>query len=144
MTDIVIVSAARTAVGSFNGAFGAVPAHELGAVAIKAALERAKVQPSEVNEVILGQVLDSAQGQNPARQAAIKAGVPDSATAFGINQVCGSGLRAVALAAQQIQAGDASIIVAGGQEFDVARAARVAAAHGHENGRRQIRRHHDH
>ncbi|MGB5085229.1 MAG: acetyl-CoA C-acetyltransferase [Methylocystis silviterrae] len=116
MTDIVIVSAARTAVGSFNGAFGAVPAHELGAVAIKAALERAKVQPSEVNEVILGQVLDSAQGQNPARQAAIKAGVPDSATAFGINQVCGSGLRAVALAAQQIQAGDASIIVAGGQE----------------------------
>jgi len=116
MTDIVIVSAARTAVGSFNGAFGAVPAHELGAVAIKAALERAKVQPGEVNEVILGQVLDSAQGQNPARQAAIKAGVPDSATAFGINQVCGSGLRAVALAAQQIQAGDASIIVAGGQE----------------------------
>ncbi|MCQ4190264.1 MULTISPECIES: acetyl-CoA C-acetyltransferase [Methylocystis] len=116
MTDIVIVSAARTAVGSFNGAFGAVPAHELGAVAIKAALERAKVQPNEVSEVILGQVLDSAQGQNPARQAAIKAGVPDSATAFGINQVCGSGLRAVALAAQQIQAGDASIIVAGGQE----------------------------
>ncbi|ULO24694.1 acetyl-CoA C-acetyltransferase [Methylocystis sp. SB2] len=116
MTDIVIVSAARTAVGSFNGAFGAVPAHELGAVAIKAALERANVQPSEVNEVILGQVLDSAQGQNPARQAAIKAGVPDIATAFGINQVCGSGLRAVALAAQQIQAGDASIIVAGGQE----------------------------
>ncbi|QGM93243.1 acetyl-CoA C-acetyltransferase [Methylocystis rosea] len=116
MTDIVIVSAARTAVGSFNGAFGAVPAHELGAVAIKAALERANVQPSEVNEVILGQVLDSAQGQNPARQAAIKAGIPDSATAFGINQVCGSGLRAVALAAQQIQAGDASIIVAGGQE----------------------------
>ncbi|KAF0122658.1 MAG: acetyl-CoA acetyltransferase [Methylocystaceae bacterium] len=116
MTDIVIVSAARTAVGSFNGAFGAVPAHELGAVAIKAALERANVQPNEVNEVILGQVLDSAQGQNPARQAAIKAGVPDSATAFGINQVCGSGLRAVALAAQQIQAGDASIIVAGGQE----------------------------
>ena len=117
MTDIVIVSAARTAVGSFNGAFGAVPAHELGAVAIKAALERAKVQPNEVNEVILGQVLNSAQGQNPARQAAIKAGVPDSATAFGINQVCGSGLRAVALAAQQIQAGDASIIVAGGQEL---------------------------
>jgi acetyl-CoA C-acetyltransferase len=116
MTDIVIVSAARTAVGSFNGAFGAVPAHELGAVAIKAALERANVQPNEVSEVILGQVLDSAQGQNPARQAAIKAGVPDSATAFGINQVCGSGLRAVALAAQQIQAGDASIIVAGGQE----------------------------
>ncbi len=116
MTDIVIVSAARTAVGSFNGAFGAVPAHELGAVAIKAALERAKVQPGEVCEVIFGQVLDAAQGQNPARQAAIKAGIPDSATAFGVNQVCGSGLRAVALAAQQIQAGDATIVVAGGQE----------------------------
>ena len=115
-TDIVIVSAARTAVGSFNGAFGAVPAHELGAVAIKAALERAKVEPGSVDEVILGQVLTAAQGQNPARQAAIKAGVPDGKTAFGINQVCGSGLRAVALAAQQIQAGDASIIVAGGQE----------------------------
>ncbi len=117
MTDIVIVSAARTAVGSFNGAFGAVPAHELGVVAIKAALERAQVQPNEVNEVILGQVLDAAQGQNPARQAAIKAGIPDSATAFGVNQVCGSGLRAVALAAQQILAGDASIVVAGGQEL---------------------------
>ncbi|MGJ0621410.1 MAG: acetyl-CoA C-acetyltransferase [Methylocystis sp.] len=116
MTDIVIVSAARTAVGSFNGAFGAVPAHELGAVAIKAALERAKVQPGEVCEVIFGQVLDAAQGQNPARQAAIKAGIPDSATAFGVNQVCGSGLRAVALAAQQIQSGDATIVVAGGQE----------------------------
>ncbi|MEF3367180.1 acetyl-CoA C-acetyltransferase [Methylocystis sp. 9N] len=115
-TDIVIVSAARTAVGSFNGAFGAVPAHELGAVAIKAALERANVQSGEVCEVILGQVLDAAQGQNPARQAAIKAGVPDSSTAFGVNQVCGSGLRAVALAAQQIQAGDAQIVVAGGQE----------------------------
>jgi len=116
MTDIVIVSAARTAVGSFNGAFGAVPAHELGAVAIKAALERAKVQPGEVNEVIFGQVLDSAQGQNPARQAAIKAGIPESATAFGVNQVCGSGLRAVALAAQQIASGDATVVVAGGQE----------------------------
>ena len=115
-TDIVIVSAARTAVGSFNGAFGAVPAHELGAVAIKAALERAKIEPGSVDEVILGQVLTAAQGQNPARQAAIKAGIPDSKTAFGINQVCGSGLRAVALAAQQIQAGDASIIIAGGQE----------------------------
>jgi len=116
MTDIVIVSAARTAVGSFNGAFAGVPAHDLGAAVIKAALERAKVAPAEVNEVILGQVLGAAQGQNPARQAAIKAGVPDSSTAFGINQVCGSGLRAVALAAQQIQAGDAQIVVAGGQE----------------------------
>ena len=115
-TDIVIVSAARTAVGSFNGAFGAVPAHELGAVAIKAALERAKVDAASVDEVILGQVLTAAQGQNPARQAAIRAGVPDGKTAFGINQVCGSGLRAVALAAQQIQAGDAAVVVAGGQE----------------------------
>jgi acetyl-CoA C-acetyltransferase len=115
-TEIVIVSAARTAVGSFNGALGGAPAHELGAVAVKAALERAKVEPSDVDEVILGQVLGAAQGQNPARQAAIKAGIPDSKTAFGINQVCGSGLRAVALAAQQIQAGDASVIVAGGQE----------------------------
>jgi len=116
MTDIVIVSAARTAVGSFNGAFAGVPAHDLGAAVIKAALERAKVAPNEVSEVILGQVLGAGQGQNPARQAAIKAGVPESSTAFGINQVCGSGLRAVALAAQQIQAGDAQIIVAGGQE----------------------------
>ena len=115
-TDIVIVSAARTAVGSFNGALGGVPAHDLGAAAVKAALERAKVEPGAVDEVILGQVLTAAQGQNPARQAAMKAGVPDSKTAFGINQVCGSGLRAVALAAQQIQSGDASIIVAGGQE----------------------------
>ncbi|OAI31749.1 acetyl-CoA acetyltransferase [Methylosinus sp. R-45379] len=115
-TEIVIVSAARTAVGSFNGAFGSTPAHELGAVAVKAAIERAKLEAADVDEVILGQVLGAAQGQNPARQAAIKAGVPQDKTAFGINQVCGSGLRAVALAAQQIQAGDASIIVAGGQE----------------------------
>jgi len=115
-TEIVIVSAARTAVGSFNGALGGVPAHDLGAVALKAALERAKVAPADVCEVILGQVLGAGHGQNPARQAAIKAGIPDSATAFGINQVCGSGLRAVALAAQQIQAGDARIVVAGGQE----------------------------
>jgi acetyl-CoA C-acetyltransferase len=115
-TEIVIVSAARTAVGSFNGALGGVPTHELGAVAVKAALERAKVAPADVCEVILGQVLGAGQGQNPARQAAVKAGIPDSATAFGVNQVCGSGLRAVALAAQQIVAGDAQIVVAGGQE----------------------------
>ncbi|HEY8064928.1 MAG TPA: acetyl-CoA C-acetyltransferase [Methylosinus sp.] len=115
-TEIVIVSAARTAVGSFNGAFGSTPAHELGAVAVKAAIERAKLEAADVDEVILGQVLGAAQGQNPARQAAIKAGVPQDKTAFGVNQVCGSGLRAVALAAQQIQAGDATIIVAGGQE----------------------------
>jgi len=116
MSDIVIVSAARTAVGSFNGAFAAIPAHELGAAAIKGALERAKVDPSEVDEVILGQVLTAGQGQNPARQAAMKAGVPQEKTAFGVNQVCGSGLRAVALGLQQIANGDAKIVVAGGQE----------------------------
>jgi acetyl-CoA C-acetyltransferase len=114
--EIVIVSAARTAVGSFNGAFAATPAHELGAAVIKAALTRAKVDVGEVDEVILGQVLTAGQGQNPARQAAIKAGVPQDKTAFGINQVCGSGLRTVALAMQQIANGDAKIVVAGGQE----------------------------
>ncbi|HET6374850.1 MAG TPA: acetyl-CoA C-acetyltransferase [Methylocella sp.] len=114
--EIVIVSAARTAVGSFNGSFAAIPAHELGAAAITAALARAKVEAGEVDEVILGQVLTAGQGQNPARQAAIKAGIPQEKTAFGINQVCGSGLRAVALGMQQIQGGDARIIVAGGQE----------------------------
>ena len=100
--DIVIVSAARTPVGSFNGALSSVTASFLGTVALKAAMERAKVSPDEVNEVILGQVLTAAQGQNPARQAAIHAGIPNSATAWGLNQVCGSGLRAVALGMQQI------------------------------------------
>ena len=114
--DIVIVSAARTAVGSFNGAFASVPAHELGAVAISTALERAKVAGAEVNEVILGQILAAGQGQNPARQAAMKAGIPQEATSWGLNQLCGSGLRAVALGMQQIANGDADIIVAGGQE----------------------------
>jgi acetyl-CoA C-acetyltransferase len=115
-TDIVVVSAARTAVGSFNGAFANTPAHELGAVAIKAALERAKVEGAEVDEVIMGQILTAGQGQNPARQAAMKAGIPQEATAWQLNQLCGSGLRAVALGLQQIANGDASIIVAGGQE----------------------------
>src|SRR5579863_5249639 len=115
-TEIVIASAKRTAVGSFNGAFGSTPAHELGAVAIKGALEAAKVDAGEVDEVILGQVLSAAEGQNPARQAAMKAGVPQEKTAFGLNQLCGSGLRAVALGLQQIGNGDANIIVAGGQE----------------------------
>jgi len=114
--EIVIVSAARTAVGSFNGAFATTPAHELGAAAIKAALVRAEVDAGEVDEVILGQVLTANQGQNPARQAAIKAGIPQDKTAFGLNQVCGSGLRAVALGMQQIANGDAKIVVAGGQE----------------------------
>ena len=116
MEDIVIVSAARTPVGSFNGAFASVPAHALGATALTAAMERAGLDPADVDEVILGQVLTAAQGQNPARQAARAAGVPDGATAFGINQVCGSGLRAVALAAQQIRSGESKVVVAGGQE----------------------------
>ena len=115
-TDIVIASAARTAVASFNGAFANMPAHDLGAIAIKAALERAKVEAGDADEVILGQILAAAQGQNPARQAAMKAGVPQEKTAFGVNQLCGSGLRAVALGMQQIMAGDAKIVVAGGQE----------------------------
>ena len=115
-SEIVIASAKRTAVGSFNGAFGSTPAHDLGAVAIKGALEAAKVDANEVDEVILGQILAAGEGQNPARQAAMKAGVPKEKTAFGINQLCGSGLRAVALGLQQITSGDANIIVAGGQE----------------------------
>src|SRR6516162_3815797 len=114
--EIVIASAKRTPVGSFNGAFGSTPAHELGAIAIKSALEAAKVDAADVDEVILGQILTGAQGQNPARQAAMKAGVPQEKTAFGVNQLCGSGLRAVALGLQQIANGDANIIVAGGQE----------------------------
>jgi acetyl-CoA C-acetyltransferase len=114
--DIVIVGAARTAVGSFNGAFANTPAHELGAAAIKAAMSRAKVEGGEVDEVILGQVLAAAQGQNPARQAAMAAGVPQEKTAWGLNQLCGSGLRTVAIGMQQIANGDADIIVAGGQE----------------------------
>jgi len=116
MSNVVIVGAARTPVGSFLGPLGSVPAHELGAIAIGAALERAGVAPDAVDEVILGQVLTAGAGQNPARQAAIKAGIPKSATAFGVNQVCGSGLRAVALGLQQIMAGDAAVVVVGGQE----------------------------
>ena len=116
MDDIVIVSAARTPVGSFNGAFGSVPAHVLGTAAIQAAIARAGLAGGDVDEVILGQVLTTNQGQNPARQAARAAGIPDEKTAFGINQVCGSGLRAVALAAQQIRTGESSIVIAGGQE----------------------------
>ena len=116
MDDVVIVSAARTPVGSFNGAFASLPAHQLGIVALRAAMERAQLDPAHVDEVILGQVLTAAQGQNPARQAARGAGIPDTTTAFGINQVCGSGLRAVALAAQQVRTGESAIVIAGGQE----------------------------
>jgi acetyl-CoA C-acetyltransferase len=115
-TTIVIASAARTPVGSFNGSLASLPAHELGKVAIKAALDRAGVQPGDINEVILGQVLTAGQGQNPARQASIAAGIPVDAPAWGVNQVCGSGLRAVALGMQQILTGSSNIVVAGGQE----------------------------
>ena len=116
MDDIVIVSAARTPVGSFSGALGALSAHALGAIALQAAFARAGVDAADVDEVILGQVLTAGEGQNPARQAARAAGVPDANTAFGINQVCGSGLRAVALAAQQIRTGESAIVAAGGME----------------------------
>ncbi|WP_417424375.1 acetyl-CoA C-acetyltransferase [Hoeflea sp.] len=116
MSSIVIASAARTPVGSFNGAFANVSAHALGAAAIKAALERAGVDGADVDEVIMGQVLPAGEGQNPARQAAMAAGIPPETTAWGLNQLCGSGLRAVALGMQQIAMGDAKIIVAGGQE----------------------------
>jgi acetyl-CoA C-acetyltransferase len=115
-SSIVIASAARTAVGSFNGSFANTPAHELGIAVIDGVLSRAGVDASEVNEVILGQVLQAGEGQNPARQAAVKAGIPVEATALGINQLCGSGLRAVALGMQQIANGDADIIIAGGME----------------------------
>ncbi len=114
--DIVIAGATRTAVGSFNGAFAATPAHELGKAVIVELLARGKVAPGEVDEVILGQVLTAGQGQNPARQASINAGLPKETTAWGLNQVCGSGLRAVALGLQQIREGDAKVIIAGGQE----------------------------
>ena len=113
---IVIASATRTGVGSFGGTISGMPAHELGAIVIAEAAKRAKIELAEVDEVILGQVLTAGQGQNPARQAAIKAGVPESASAWGLNQVCGSGLRAVAIGMQQILSGDADIIIAGGQE----------------------------
>ena len=116
MTNVVIVSAARTAVGSFNGSFAATPAHELGAAVIEAVVARAGVDKADVSETILGQVLTAGQGQNPARQAAIRAGLAKEASAWGLNQVCGSGLRAVALGAQHVQLGDAAIVVAGGQE----------------------------
>jgi len=116
MSDIVITAAKRTPVGSFLGAFAATPAHELGRIAIEAALAQAGITGEDVSEVILGQVLTAAQGQNPARQAAMAAGIPKEIPAWGVNQVCGSGLRAVALAVQSLANGDATIVVAGGQE----------------------------
>ena len=114
--DIVIVSAARTPVGAFNGVLGSLPAHELGKVAIKAALERAGVEAAQVSEVILGQILSAGQGQNPARQASIAAGIPVESPAWGVNQLCGSGLRTVALGYQAILNDDSDVVVAGGQE----------------------------
>jgi acetyl-CoA C-acetyltransferase len=114
--DIVIVSAARTPVGSFNGALASLPAHELGKVAIKAALERAGIEGGQVSEVIMGQILSAGQGQNPARQASIAAGIPVESPAWGVNQLCGSGLRTVALGYQAILNGDSAVVVAGGQE----------------------------
>ncbi|MDD9923701.1 MAG: acetyl-CoA C-acetyltransferase [Boseongicola sp.] len=116
MTNVVIASAARTAVGSFSGSFASTPAHDLGATVLEALVERAGVDKSEVSETILGQVLTAGQGQNPARQAHINAGLPIESAAWGINQVCGSGLRSVALGAQHIMLGDADIVAAGGQE----------------------------
>jgi len=116
MTDIVIASAARTPVGAFNGALSGVSAHYLGQVAIVEAMKRANVAPGDVDEAIMGQILTAGQGQNPARQAAIGAGIPAEKTAYGINQLCGSGLRAVALGFQAIRNGDSNIVVAGGQE----------------------------
>jgi len=116
MTEVVIAGAARTPIGAFNGAFAGIQAHTLGEVAIRAAMGRAKVDPGEVDEVVMGQILTAGEGQNPARQAAVAAGVPYERTAYGINQLCGSGLRAVALAYQAVKLGDARIVVAGGQE----------------------------
>src|SRR6056297_3125848 len=116
MTNVVIASAGRTAVGSFLGSFANTPAHDLGAAVLEAVVARAGIDKSEVSETILGQVLTAAQGQNPARQAHINAGLPKEASAWSINQVCGSGLRTVALGAQHIMLGDADIVVAGGQE----------------------------
>ena len=125
MTDVVIVAAARTPIGSFNGALASLPAHALGKCAIQAALARAKVEPGEVSEVVLGQILTAGQGQNPARQAAINAGIPVEVPAYGVNILCGSGLKSVALAYQAIKNGDSRIVVAGGQE-SMSRAPHVA------------------
>jgi acetyl-CoA C-acetyltransferase len=125
LTDVVIVAAARTPIGSFNGSLSSLPAHALGKVAIQAALERAKVEPGEVSEVIMGQILTAGQGQNPARQASVAAGIPVEVPAYGVNILCGSGLKSVALAYQAIKNGDSTIVVAGGQE-SMSRAPHVA------------------
>ncbi|HLI21346.1 MAG TPA: acetyl-CoA C-acetyltransferase, partial [Stellaceae bacterium] len=111
MSEIVIAGAARTPIGSFNGALAALPAHELGKVAVAEAMKRANVAPGDVSEVVLGQILAAGEGQNPARQAAVGAGIPYEVTAYGINQLCGSGLRAVALGYQALKLGDSQIVV---------------------------------
>ena len=134
MTNIVIASAARTAVGSFGGSFANTPAHDLGATMLEAIVARAGIDKSEVSETILGQVLTAAQGQNPARQAHINAGLPKEAAAWSINQVCGSGLRSVALAAQHIALGDADIVAAGGQENMTLSPHAAALRAGHKMG----------
>ena len=141
--DIVIAGAARTAVGAFNGAFATVPAHVLGQTAIVEALKRASVGAEEVDEVILGQILSAGQGQNPARQAAIGAGLPKETTAWGVNQLCGSGLRAVALGMQQIASGDADDHRRRRSGVDVDGAALRAPARRREDGRLPDGRHHD-
>ena len=134
MTNVVIASAARTAVGSFGGSFATTVAHDLGAAVLEAVVERAGVEKGEVSETIMGQVLTAAQGQNPARQAHINAGLPQESAAWGINQVCGSGLRAVALGAQHIQLGDADIVAAGGQENMTLSPHAAALRAGHKMG----------
>ena len=143
MSDVVIVGATRTPVGAFNGVFASVPAHVLGQTVIKSVLERAGVDASEVSEVILGQILTANQGQNPARQASIHAGVPQEAPAYGVNILCGSGLKSVALGYQAILNGDSSIVVAGGQE-SMSMAPHCAYLRGGpEDGRRRVCRHDD-
>ena len=141
--DIVIVSAARTPVGAFNGALSSLPAHELGKAAIQEALKRAGVEGGRVSEVIMGQILTAGQGQNPARQASIAAGIPVESPAWGVNQLCGSGLRAVALGYQAILNGDSDIVVAGGQESMSHGAALPASAQRREDGQLRDGRHHD-
>ena len=139
MREAVIVSAARTAIGSFGGTLSTVPAHELGAAVIRAVLDRAGVKPEMVDEVLMGQILTAAQGQNPARQAALKAGIPVSTPATSVNKVCGSGLKTVALAAQAIMLGDADIVVAGGQEnMSLAPYALPQARYGYRMGHGQL------
>ncbi len=139
---IVIASAARTPVGSFGGALSSIPAHELGKVAIQAALQRAGIESGDVDEVILGQILTAGTGQNPARQASIAAGVPVDSPAWGMNQLCGSGLRAVALGMQQILDGTSRIVVAGGHGEHEPITARRASAQRHKDGRHESARYH--